>query len=617
MRPCVAAIEAIAEGKAQKMFGQGSSAVLRHHRTPIVPPVDALEQPEIKAVAGMPITFGPGHRPQRAPHRYLARDEKADQLHGGLRPDDAYGEAMRHPGSDALSTLDGLGHLLPGMMSEHAVHRHDWLNKQLPFCPVSGERLVSRCPRCANTLGWAFTCGPAVCEHCEEPVPPSPEPALRGELVEDYRRFSRLISFDPAIRAQAWSSLPDALHEHSPGAAMGLAVRVQRHLRDRCGTKLRASLHTLDPDEIADIVCGSVTLLDGWPHSIREAIRVKVDQLGDDHGTFVSLWRRLKAISRPHRATGLEQADLLLSALPDIAGPVWRGLAPSYRVYLQQDARMKTGLTARQLEAASAHLSTTLLPSAGKRNIFYKADEIDALRLLCEASMPLTKVASDWILPNYAIEQLAHSDVITHVDEPIIATIHALPRIRRESVVALTEFLFENRSTIEKPACARPLAKTMRMHGGGAKPWAAVFRCLLKGDVEWWIDGAVPNSRTILVRPCDIHEFRPLGTDRAPRLRDSPVVSKKDAAEILNLTPSGFQRLYREQDLLFDRVAKADRTLLKTITDMAERWITTAEINERCLALGRTENWEVRLEGVQKCAAGWDREQAMGLLKLG
>ena len=510
-----------------------------------------------------------------------------------------------------------LRRIAPKTLSEHGVHRLDWLNKNLPFCPISGEMLVSRCSRCGHALGWIHTSGISNCEHCEEPVPPSCDAGLSDEHLASYRLFSRLVSFDEGVRKKAWERLPSELRENSPGSVVNLAIRLHRHLRDRNGEKLKASLHTLAPAEVGEIIAGAIALLEGWPRSVPEAVRAKVDELMDDHAAFVSLWRRLKAISKPNRETGLEQAELLLSALPDLARPVWRGFAPPYRVYLQQEARMKTGLNGSQLRSASAHLTTTMLPSAGKRNIFYKADEIDDLRRLCEETMPLTRVASEWFLPNYAVEQLAFADIVEHAKQPILSAIHSQSRIRRTSVQNFARGIMIGRCRTRQPGESAPLSKAMRIHGGGEKPWAKVFGAMLAGKIPWWVDGNVPNARTVCVRPNDILRLRHRGIEapRPPPL-NRQTISKKDGGEILNVTPSTFQRVATEEGFRFDRISKADATLKETIVDVAERWITAAEIEERMKAVGRTEDLTEVLDGVRKSAAGWWREDAVRRLKI-
>ena len=509
--------------------------------------------------------------------------------------------------------------IAPTTLAAHPVHRHDWLHKMLPFCPISGEPLVSLCALCGGRLGWAYTYGIANCEHCETPVPPSGEPWLGKEHAANYRLFSELVSFDASVRKHAWSTLPEELQQNSPGAAINLAIRVHRHLRDRCGTKLRSSPHTLPANELADVIDGAVALLKGWPYSVRDAVEAKVGEFGDDHAAFVSLWRRLKAMSKPKGETSIEQADLMLSALPDVARPVWRSFAPPYRVYLQQEAHSITGLKPRQLLAATTggHLTTTQLPSAGKRNIFYKADEIDDLRLLCETTVPISTVASDLVLPNYAVEQLAASKLFEHADEPILAAVYSLPRLRRDTVRAFVGSLEKNRSGRPCPEDAAPLAKVIRMHGGDEKPWGSVFRALRNSAISFWIEGGAINARTVMVRPHDIWSIKPIGTVRnRPDALRRDSISKTDAAEILNATPSQFQRIASEESFIFDRVSRADVTSIQTIIAVARRWITQAEIEGRMNGLGRDGKWETLLAGTKRSAAGWPRSQVARLLNL-
>ena len=92
-----------------------------------------------------------------------------------------------------------LRRIAPETLRTQSFHRHDWLNRMLPYCPVSGELLVSRCPRCARNLGWSFAAGIGHCDYCEELVPPSSEPRLPEEHAARYRLFSDLISLGSGL----------------------------------------------------------------------------------------------------------------------------------------------------------------------------------------------------------------------------------------------------------------------------------------------------------------------------------------------------------------------------------------------------------------------------------
>ena len=135
--------------------------------------------------------------------------------------------------------------------------------------------------------------------------------------------------------------------------------------------------------------------------------------------------------------------------------------------------------------------------------------------------------------------------------------------------------------------------------------------------MSFWIEGGAINARTVMVRPHDIWSIKPIGTVRnrpAALRRDS--ISKKDAAEILNATPSQFQRIASEEGFIFDRVSKADVTSIQTIIAVARRWITPVEIEERMNGQGRNEKWETSLAGTKRSAAGWPRSQVSRLLEL-
>lgn len=512
-----------------------------------------------------------------------------------------------------------LRRIAPRTMETDGIHRHEWLNKLLPYCSISGERLVSQCPSCTGNLGWWYTGGLDTCEHCETPVPASIEPPIAPAYFTRYKLFANALSIDPVVSAEAWATLPAVVQIHSPIAATELAMRVFRHLQYNTAARLRVRPEALDPDELVDTINGAMMLLEGWPGSMRTAIEKRVGAIGDNHKAFMSLWRRFRKMTEVKSHASIEQADMLLHALPDLADTVWRSFAPPYRTYLQQEAWLKTGFTAAQLSAAveAGPLTVTTLPSSNKRKISYKAEEIDHLRWLNDTSTPFTSVASRFKLPIYGVEQLAAAQILEYADEPMLRAAHVQLRMRTSSIETFAQSFSDDASKRRPPKEIRTLSDAIRMHGGDEHPWGPVFSALLRKEIEWWVKDDKVTTTTIFVRPQDLWNLRPnkINSDRLESL-NQPGISKKDAAWLLNVKPKIFLRIEKEENVETMRVSKADVASKKAILEIARTYMSFAEINERWKAFGRSGDWMNKLKDMDARRAGWPRELSETVLRI-
>ncbi|WP_203230516.1 hypothetical protein, partial [Segeticoccus rhizosphaerae] len=86
-------------------------------------------------------------------------------------------------------------------------------------------------------------------------------------------------------------------------------------------------------------------------------------------------------------------------------------------------------------------------------------------------------------------------------------------------------------------------------------------------------------------------------------------ISKKDASEILNVTPSQFKAIEAEHGLKSVRLGKADVILKGHILKIAAAWVAGAEIQERLRGEGRKMNWQRQISSLGKRSAGWPRAE--------
>jgi len=154
-------------------------------------------------------------------------------------------------------------------LSNH--HRLPWLNSLLPYCPVSFERLVHECPACEKPLGWRMTWGVGICEHCEQAIPPSPEPLLPKHMREDYCLFARLSSAVPDEWSAARKALPSALHEVGSATLIRMALRIGFLMQNPMIANVRMhAAPELPVDVLTNVVTDGARMLRSWPTGFVE-----------------------------------------------------------------------------------------------------------------------------------------------------------------------------------------------------------------------------------------------------------------------------------------------------------------------------------------------------------
>jgi len=87
-------------------------------------------------------------------------------------------------------------------------HRVGWMDRLLPYCPETLERLVDSCSECAGPLLWTGAGRIDVCGRCGETVQPSAAAPLPAALAEDYRAFAGLSSPIRGYRLPILAALP-------------------------------------------------------------------------------------------------------------------------------------------------------------------------------------------------------------------------------------------------------------------------------------------------------------------------------------------------------------------------------------------------------------------------
>ena len=413
-------------------------------------------------------------------------------------------------------------------------HRMAWLQRLLPHCPVSLERLVDACPEC-GPLGWNRTRGVAACDKCGKPVPQSSEPPVAPDAADDYRLFAALLSHETASFRTAQRLLPAPLRATSRQALVetALLAGVLATLPDLPHLRLQ-DIAAMDPAKLAPVVVTGTAMLRSWPQSIRKF----VDATGIEHGGDVAAFYRLRSnLRRIGKASVGSPVDLMAIAFPRLDGRIIDSMAVKSDYYTATETMTRLWADTSQLAnlRESGAIPTQKLPSLARVRARYQVDAVERLRGLLRASIGPEALASRWRMPVYAVAQLAVAELLAIEDDVGVRV------LRGAQIVEASVVLFE--AAIRRGARDAPSAKDPQPIGSvlaafeGEKPWATVIGAMLDGTVPFQLVDDAISSRSIIVSRRDVIEFvravAPTGPGMSSGAFDLSVTSLRDAQEIL------------------------------------------------------------------------------------
>lgn len=514
-----------------------------------------------------------------------------------------------------VGTIDTrLRRIGPHSLRESPHHRFAWMNRLLPYCPETGEILVSKCPACHEPLRWYRTWGIDTCETCRRTIPPSPLQPIEGEELDRYRLMASIMSFDQKRRTKALDELPERIRGFAPGILALTSIQLAGILagRDGLGADLRG-LRGQEAYSPAGIVSHAGALLRNWPNDLRNELQRKVEQLGDDHGQFFKTWRALKRFSS-EKLTGSEKAALVLDGIPDLQDNIWNSFRSSRRTYSTGETMRVLGIDNGRTIKLAACVSATQIrkPSLERGNRQYIADVIDDLRETKNASITFSSITEGTGIPNYGVEQLAASEQIEFRSGEAMLIAYPRRYVSSGSFLALKSSIEEARSRSKPPACARPLDECARLLGGGEKPWHLMVAALGDESLPHWGQRSRFDIGSILVRPVDIRQF--LGRRFEASAYDfpfSPTFAKREAAEILTIDTPQLDASLVELELVFQKAGRAMKIERDKIIEVAKTIITNAELAEHWGIAPKSVRFDNRVAGIRRVAYGWTRSDVI------
>lgn len=412
----------------------------------------------------------------------------------------------------------------PRELKGRNIHRADWLNLLLPYCPRSLEQLVDSCPTC-GPLGWRVTRGIANCDDCGEAVPQSAADDLASNLTGSYRLAANLMSRDGVLGAEAVSTLPHAIQAFARSSLCDVMVRVGVAFSRRRSGNALVDVIAQAPAEIAAVIASGARLIAGWPGSIKDEVRIRTDAMEGD----LVAYDRLRVDLRWTGSGSQESRRLVEMAFPTLDGRTADPFADDRRYYSATQTNTKLWTDSGQLERLRKHgvIGFDGLPSQRRLRARYYADDVDALRIALDEAISLGSAASELDVPICALGQLVETGRLEMSGIPGVRTLRGV-QISKSSVRKLIAQLMSITSNGESPAACIPLRRALA-HYPGEKPWGECVEMLIRNKVTLYASRGGFSLRNLSVHPDGLPTLRcadgafeldPTGIQRIP-LRDA------------------------------------------------------------------------------------------------
>ncbi len=537
-------------------------------------------------------------------------DVSAARLAAALRVDEGLVRARMYPliGKGERSFF-GLPVPLTGIETRErrfapAFFKHDrhhlaaWELRLLPFCPVSWDILVSRCP-CrpgkVTTQGWTRTGShPDQCDECGRPLSRITTGSVPDALRQKLELISRLVTDKTHGRDDWRECLPANLTDANTADLFRVLhmladnIRVPARTEHDCGQDVWT-------DASIDRLVAACTILTQWPYAIE---RAEFD-LAEDSALLVKL-------QKDYCALGVVREG--------------KGLGAGKRAGFQQRPRMNSGaaigireatalarLSVETLEAIwSAGLVTRYVrPHGGRVLPAFDVSELQTIAAKWRERLELGAVAYRLGIPRYGMEQLCDQGTVP------VSAISAggfEPAFLQKDVAEFEEELAD--AADDRMTDGVSINQAMRKVWGRTKPWSELVSAMLGGKVKFGVlKGKDPIfDRVVLGVDVDIRTLPRFINDDGDRKFASKRLCQTDALEILNCAASSLSILSHLESKgrnprFFDR---------SSILDLATKIVATAEVAEhlgvhpaRVARIMRSANIHEVVRG------GWPRKRTM------
>lgn len=479
-----------------------------------------------------PVLEAAGLTGRRPGSLFLMSDEEARRLAWVIRCDpDRLAARTGRVGTDTPAerhavTFDGLvlprsrfearrRRVAPTSLADGGRHRIAWMDRLLPYCPVTLERLVDGCAACGSPLLWTSVGRIDACGRCGETVRPSSAAPLGAALAMDYRAFAGLSSPIREHRLPVVAELPSRLIDVPCGTLSRLAFHLGGILHDPpFETRSPKSWSSRPAVQIAQAAATGFRMLRHWPDTLRSEAVMTADSLRNDREGFERHRERLKRLIA--FGEDREIVKLVREALPDLSRHRNHSFAGERRYYLGHEVVRRLGIHNRQFPLLRKWpgLHYVVVPSQVRTMGQYDADQIDDLAGMLRSASPIETAASRLGLPVYAAEQFAAAGLLEHEDHGAALALGRDRWIRPSSLERLLGGLAAVVSKDAAPTLAVPLRVAARRFGGAAKPWSTIIAAALAGDLALWPMGGGGDPLAVLV---NVRQLEAVVASAAPR----------------------------------------------------------------------------------------------------
>lgn len=512
-------------------------------------------------------------------------------------------------------------------LRSHPFHRAVWAHGLLPYCPVSLDLLIDRCPGCDGKLDWyrastanepqwrsrdvnaIFRCGDPA---CGLDLRTASSTRLDGHVAVSYRRMAGLVA--PADRHGGTWALHPGLRDLPPGSTFELGWSLARIFAEDGVPRARCKQLT------SDVIIASLhlaeQLLSGWPDHLRGAF--ETDAREEQPGIVQRRLGRLRNLTRANAAWP-EIGDLVRRTYPDMLErrrKSLRSLNPSVvtRTMATAIAGMHTATFARAAESGGL----AALSSSGSRRAFqdFEVASVERLRDAKDGSIPCDAVSERLGISYHGVEQLVIKDLLEAEEHLALAAVYEVPRVKRHSLDKLIDGLVAAARS-EAGDGYLPLRTVVKCLAG-EKPWSSIFQAMLDGRLPFhFAEASTKVCRGIAVPASGVDMLRSFSFDRSahPSFRFAHDMSRRDVEEALNLVPGTLQAAL-DQELGPDR--SRGRIAVSDVEAIAQRAISAAEISARTSpGTRRFPRALKRSRFPRRGAAGWLRSEVEPLLEGG
>ena len=399
-----------------------------------------------------------------------------------------FGSAIERRHIDA-----SLRRFAPRSLEEGQHYRAIWMARLLDFCPVTMEKLVSKCPQCSQPLGWRACCFLSKCDKCKGSLLSAKSQILPPHLHEAARLGAALLSPLAAARHDALSSLPAPFRDWSPGDALSALVTL-----GEAAISLHATTNASSNIGSADRIAAGIEFAMDWPNSLTKFARNSTDK---SNTTSLKLGLGLlgKLFDRGTRKSPLRdliRTDISAS-LGEASVPVKlsrAGLSNSTcRIgkLSSAEAAKELGVGADYLRRLEGRSGTFV----GRHHVaggtaLYDKLGISRLATALDKSERFSDCARLLGISRYCLDAFISAGLVEIMDDADAAIVRGSPLISTSSIDKLRNRLRQQSTIIDGELTFREAMQ----RNGDPYDWVVVFNKMLSGHVRLrFADGEIPS----------------------------------------------------------------------------------------------------------------------------